>query len=132
MGTATEVATATIHWERNTVKSFEIQYSDTAADGSWKAAYSYSSNDLYDGWHTKVNFESPVTDRYFRIYIKDFSDTGLTENDTAGQNPCLAGLHISEYKKVSCETKNLVGDFISYVFRATLIIPPVLFLIPKL
>lgn len=51
---------------------------------------------------------------------------------TAGQNPCLAGLHISEYKKVSCETKNLVGDFISYVFRATLIIPPVLFLIPKL
>lgn len=84
MGTATEVAAATIHWERNTVKSFEIQYSDTAADGSWKAAYSYSSNDLYDGWHTKVNSENPVTARYFRIYIKDFSDTGLTETDPAG------------------------------------------------
>ena len=63
---------------------------------------------------------------------KTEKDSFDTENDTVGQYPCLAGLHISEYKKVSCETKNLVGDFISYVFRATLIIPSVLFLIPKL
>ena len=72
--------------------------------------------------NSKEHERSPKTEK----------DNFDTENDTAGQNPCLAGLHISEYKKVSCETKNLVGDFISYVFRATLIIPPVLFLIPKL
>lgn len=84
MGSACEVAAATIHWERNTVKSFEIQYSDTGLDNSWTAAYSYSSSDLYNGWNTKVNFEKPVTARYFRIYIKDFSDTGLTESDPEG------------------------------------------------
>ena len=81
MGEPTEVAAATIHWERNTVKSFEIQYSDTAAENSWNSAYSYSSSELYNGWNTKVNFEKPVTAKYFRIYIKDFSDTGRTESD---------------------------------------------------
>lgn len=72
--------------------------------------------------NSKEHERSPKTEK----------DSFDTENDTVGQYPCLAGLHISEYKKVSCETKNLVGDFISYVFRATLIIPPVLLLIPKL
>ncbi len=80
LGQSTEVAAATIHWERNTVKSFEIQYSDTAEEGSWKTAYSYSSTDLYNGWNTKVNFESPVTGRHFRIYIKDFSAIGQDES----------------------------------------------------
>ena len=79
-----------------------------------------------DGYRQRANSKeherSPKTEK----------DSFDTENDTAGQYPCLAELHISEYKKVSCKTKNLVGDFISYVFRATLIIPPVLFLIPKL
>ena len=79
-----------------------------------------------DGYRQRANSKeherSPKTEE----------DSFDTENDTAGQYPCLAELHISEYKKVSCKTKNLVGDFISYVFRATLIIPPVLFLIPKL
>ena len=43
---------------------------------------------------------------------------------------CLAVLHIPEDKKVSWETKNLAGDFLSYVFRVTLIISPVLFWYP--
>lgn len=38
---------------------------------------------------------------------QDRKDSFDTENDTVGQYPCLAGLHISEYKKVSCETKIL-------------------------
>jgi len=80
MGEATEIAAATIHWERNTVKSFEIQYSDTAAADSWKVAYSYSSTELYDGWNTKVNFDTPATGRYFRIYIKDFAARGQDES----------------------------------------------------
>lgn len=80
MGQSTEIAAATIHWERNTVKSFEIQYSDTAAQDSWKTAYSYSSTDLYDGWNTTVNFEAPVTGKYFRIYIKDFASKGQDES----------------------------------------------------
>lgn len=80
MGEPTEIAAATIHWERNTVKSFEIQYSDTAAADSWKVAYSYSSTELYDGWNTKVNFDTPATGRYFRIYIKDFTDRGQDES----------------------------------------------------
>lgn len=80
LGQSTEIAAATIHWERNTVKSFEIQYSDTAAEDSWQTAYSYTSTELYNGWNTKVNFETPVTGRYFRVYIKDFAALGADES----------------------------------------------------
>lgn len=90
LGQSTDVAAAKIHWERDNVRAFEIQYSDTAEDGTWKTAYSYSSSSSYNGWETKVNFDETATGRYFRVYITDFTREGVTETGKSDPWPTIS------------------------------------------